>query len=200
MPTVVSHSIERKARKARKTDFFFACFASFAFIVCVVAPARAQDRQSSPPHVRPENPELAALVHDAAERSPVIRGMLDQLEQSDVVVYLRFRTFASTGLDGHLVFLTAAAGKRYLLIELACVRVDSVRIATLGHELHHALEVAEAPSVVDTKTMAKLYTRIGMRTGGTEHAQTFETKGAQDTAARVRRDLSSTAIRSSNGS
>ena len=162
--------------------------------------ARAQGAWTSPPHVRPENAEGVALIHDASERSPVIRNLLDQLERSDVVVYLRFRVFSSSEIDGRLVFLSSAGGRRYLVIELACLRVAPVRMATLGHELHHALEIAGAPSVVDRQTLASYYARIGMRTSGMDPVQTFETQGAQDTALRVRRDLLSTAVRSANGS
>src|SRR6266481_4672917 len=94
------------------------------------------------PHVRPESPMLRALTAQSAARSPLVQAMIDRLDHTDVVVYIRHRTFGSVMLDGRIGILSAVGQRRYLVIELACDRSELVQMATLGHELHHALEIA----------------------------------------------------------
>jgi hypothetical protein len=152
------------------------------------------------PHVRPETAMLRALTTQAAARSPLVHELIDRLDRTDVVVYIRHRTFGSVLLDGRIGILSAAGGRRYLVIELACDRSELVQMATLGHELHHALEIAAEPSIVDSRTLALFYGRIGIPSHPMGHAQTFETQAAADIGARVRHELLTTPARSANGS
>ena len=61
-------------------------------------------------------------------------------------------------------------------------------VAVLGHELQHAVEVAEAFDVNDQDGLAKLYQRIGIRGG--EHV--YDTVAAQQMGKTVRRELFAT--------
>jgi hypothetical protein len=74
------------------------------------------------------------------------------------------------------------------LIELACVRPRVTQMATFGHELFHALEIAAAPSIVDAATLAAHYERVGMRVGKSS-ARMDETRAARDMATRVVREV-----------
>ena len=56
-------------------------------------------------------------------------------------------------------------------------------LAMIGHELQHAIEISEAPSVVDEATMAGLYRRIGVKSCGNRARACYETRGAQVTGA-----------------
>src|SRR5205807_16609 len=64
-------------------------------------PARADDL---PPavHVRPFDADARALVDEAAARSPAIRELVDRLEQSDLVVYIRFSVFHNSQFTGRI--------------------------------------------------------------------------------------------------
>ena len=62
-------------------------------------------------------------------------------------------------------------------------------MATLGHELFHAIEIAEEPSVVNAETLAAFYSRIGIKTGDSGGWQTFETEAAAAAGLRARRQL-----------
>jgi len=62
-------------------------------------------------------------------------------------------------------------------------------MATLGHELYHALEIAQEPSIVDARTLAAFYRRHGIETGGIAGRQTFETEGAEQAGRQARREL-----------
>ena len=84
-----------------------------------------------------------------------------------------------------------AVRKDELLVELETDKVSlEVRkgemIALIGHELRHAVEVAEAGDVHDQDSLTLLYQRIGERGRG-EHL--FDTVAAQTTGRQVRKEL-----------
>ena len=60
------------------------------------------------------------------------------------------------------------------------------RVALLGHELYHALEIAQEPGVRDTQTLRALYRRIGHEYGRGQ----FETEPARTAGRRVQAELS----------
>src|SRR5262249_49356098 len=86
-------------------------------------------------------------------------------------------------------------GQRFLVIELACGRADVVTLSTLGHELYHAVEIANEPSIADASGLAAFYARVGIRTGDVQGHLTFETRGAEQMGVRVRRELLTTPAR-----
>ena len=87
----------------------------------------------------------------------------------------------------------------FCVVELACGRSVYTQMATLGHELFHATEIAAEPSVVDTRTMAAYYARIGIQTSDSDGKQTFETQAAADTGRQARRELLMAPKRHVNG-
>jgi hypothetical protein len=177
---------------------FLVSIVSFAVLV---APAHAQVAPipaMSAPHLRPDS-ELRALVDDAARGSALIRELMDRLEMLNVSVYIRVRTFEQSDLEGRVALLSAVEGHRYLVIELACGRPRISQMAALGHELYHAVEIAEEPSVVDARTLAAFYERVGRRTDNWSSRLTFETDAAAAAGLRARRELFMAAPRRANG-
>jgi hypothetical protein len=174
-------------------------------IVCFLAvatPLAAQTvSQADPPHVphvRP-TPDLRGVVVDAVQQSDIIRELVETLETLDVTVYIRTRPFRQLNLDGRIALLSVVGGHRYLVIELSCTRSTLTQMATLGHELFHAVEIAREPSVVDARTLAALYEHIGMETGGGSAGQRmFETGSAINAGQRARKQLVK-GTRSANG-
>jgi hypothetical protein len=180
---------------------------SFAPRAAAQAQQRERDQSQPPPHnpedsaphVRPVK-ELRALVEEAAERSPEVRALLDRLEETDVTVYVRGRAFDNSELDGRVALLAVTTLQRYLVIELSCLRNNIVQMSTLGHELYHALEIALEPSIVDARTLAAHYRRIGEAQGDNIGRQTFETGAAFEAGRRTRRQLLTSRTRNANGS
>jgi hypothetical protein len=163
------------------------------------AAREAPDPSLSAPHVRPIN-GLRSLVEEAAARSPEVRALLDRLEASDVIVYVRSRAFEDSELDGRVALLTVTNLQRYLVIEISCTKSTIVQMATLGHELYHALEIALEPSIVDARTLAAHYRRIGQQHGDSIGRLTFETEAAYEAGRRTRQELLGSRTRSANGS
>lgn len=144
----------------------------------------------SPPvwdHTRPLTTITARLVEQAGDQVPLVRSMLEALERSDVVVYISHDLSDSLSAPpAHIRFVTRASGIRYLSVYINCWRIrDMDRIATLGHELHHALEIAADPEVRDDASLVRLYQRIGFQV----QPRQFDTRGARTTESRVRRQL-----------
>jgi hypothetical protein len=158
-------------------------------LLALASPAGAQDTVFDPqPHVRGEG-GMQRLIGEAARRSPAIQDWIDRLQTLDVTVYVRARVFTQIDLDGRVALLSMAGNRRYLLIELACGRSELVQMTTLGHELFHAIEIAEEPSAVNAETVADLYARIGSKTSDSRGRRTFETEAAIAAGLRARRQL-----------
>ena len=114
------------------------------------------------------------LVDEAARRSTAIREWLDRLENLDVTMYIRAKAFTQVDLEGRVALLSTGGTHRYLVIELACGRPEISQLATLGHELFHAIEIAEEPAVVNPVTLADFYSRIGIETSDSGMAMELE--------------------------
>ena len=111
-------------------------------------------------HVRPLNAAAAAVLADASPRSATIRRLMAQLDASDLIAYVQVTPFFNSATSDTR-FLSAAGGRRYVVITINTLNAASLRAAWLAHELQHALEVANAPEVVSTATLEALYRRIG---------------------------------------
>ena len=183
---------ERGGGSTRQINFLGAGFAALAFLSSA-APAIAQSA-----HVRGEQ-AMQPLIDQAARRSPAIREWIDRLQELDVTVYVRARTFPQLELEGRVALLSTVGGHRYLVIELACGRSELAQMATLGHELFHALEIAETPSVVNAGTLADLYSRIGRKTTDSGGLRTFETEAAAAAGLLARQQLLINSTRHGHG-
>lgn len=140
------------------------------------------------PHVRIADPELRRLFDAGLAVSPTLHALVQRLEHSDVVAYIRFEE-PRAGIDGSLQFVSTAAGIRYLLIRVERLPTRSRQLALIGHELQHAVEVATAPHVVDQQTFVQEYERIGHARHRGQQPRRFETLAALAAGERVLKEL-----------
>lgn len=150
-------------------------------------PAPSASPWSAWSRTRPLSAGAIALLKDAVDYSAIVEDLLEQIERTDLVVYVMdTMPGVFVGPKSSMVFLSGDTSNRYLLIRLDQMRLPQPeRIAALGHELHHALEVAAAPDVKGALDMAGLYRRIGWETSKGR----FESRGAQATTLRIARQL-----------
>jgi hypothetical protein len=148
----------------------------------IAAPERA-------PHLRAETPDARAVIDQLLDRSATARQLADRLQQSDVLVYVRLRWFTTDAINGRIGVVRASGRPRVLVVELACRRTRQQQLAALGHELRHAVEIADAPSIVDARTLAAFYRRIGVSVTVAGAAEAFETVAAVEAGRRVRAEL-----------
>lgn len=160
-----------------------------AAVMMTGALAVAQTHATPAPRVRPETTQTIELLEDLVARSPTARELVDAIDASDVIAYVRHRAFTGTTLNGRIGFVQSNAPTRTLIIEIASVRTWLEQLVTLGHELQHAAEIAAAPGVVDPPSLIRYFDRIGFRVAGPPDDSMFETLRARNVAARIRQEL-----------
>jgi hypothetical protein len=173
-----------------ETQRWLRTFALLLLLLLPAAYARAQAGVAE--HVRTDSRYLRLVVASGIERSPTFRQIVDRLERSDVIVEVQCGHFIGSQRAGRTVLLSAQPGIRYVLVELACWAASGPSLHMIGHELRHALEIADAPWVVDGPTLALLYQNIGFPTSGmaaTETFGAFETADALEAGERVHHEL-----------
>ena len=160
--------------------------------LCAHAQGAAQPTAGTAPrHVRCLDARAQQLLSAARERSAIVQALIDRLEASDVAVYLTTTAPATrvAGMPrGTTNLLSATAAGRYLQVWVDVRRTEAERVAVLGHELQHALEVAADAGVRDALSLATLFERLGTESGGgagRARTRQFETAMAQQVEARV---------------
>ncbi len=136
-------------------------------------------------HIRTMDTPIRKLLKRGVRHSPSFAALVTRLQDSNVYVYIELMDRLPGALEGRLMMLPSAHGHRYVRVQIAPHGSFDDMIALLGHELQHAVEVADAEEVIDQATMAKLYERIGSRGG--EHL--YDTVAAQEMGRTVRREL-----------
>jgi hypothetical protein len=150
------------------------------------APSRTDALIDAPNrHVRATSRTTQALLRDGRRNSPTFAALLERLEQSDVYVYVEDVDRLPGALEGRLLVLRPSHGFRYVRVQIARRGGPNDWIAVLGHELRHAVEVADDPGVLDIDSLIALYRRIGIDRGHHE----YDTREAQETGRRVLKEL-----------
>ena len=139
-------------------------------------------------HVRSADKYIQQLLRTGVAHSPTFVALLARLEQTDVIVHVEPVRNLPMRMAGRLIVLPMGATQRYLRIQVSMDPTPDDIIALIGHELRHAIEVAEAPEVHDEAGLARLYERIGdARRDSLEHL--YDTRAARAAGDRVRQEL-----------
>lgn len=112
-------------------------------------------------HIRTTDDRLRRLLDQGRRTSPTFRALVQRLLDSDVVVYLWCDATRERVTDGRLTFVSAAGGLRYVVVRLVPLTSPERQIAIMAHELRHAVEIADAPDIVDDASLHRAYRRIG---------------------------------------
>jgi hypothetical protein len=137
-------------------------------------------------HVRGATPLVTELIKGAVRRSPTFAALVEALNQTDVIVYIESTRQLPSGIDGRLTFSGVNGSLRYVRAQVTVDLTGPAMLAVAGHELQHALEVAQHSEVRDADTLAGLYRRIG--SAGSERGL-FDTAAARQVGRRVRLEL-----------
>jgi hypothetical protein len=130
-------------------------------------------------HVRTTDPKVLVLIDAGLSRSATFRRLVDILNESDVIVYVE-RKRGRQALGGYLAHNIVTRGEyRYLRIAVETQGAQRRLVSLLGHELQHAVEVAQSPDVRDAKSLERMFDRLALEfgCGGTTCS---ETPGAKD--------------------
>jgi hypothetical protein len=150
-----------------------------------------EDNIRATPHVRTLDSKLSTLISEGARRSPLLRTLVSRLNRSTVFVYIQPRVLPGN-LSGRLTFVGGGRPWRYLRVEIECRQSTASQVGALGHELQHAVEIADRPAAVDPSSLRALYRAIGFATD--DSGLRFESNAAKDAGNRVRREWSSSPL------
>jgi hypothetical protein len=164
--------------------------AALIFTLLVSQESRAAAEQAnpgSPAGVRSSHSVLAKLITRATEQSATFRGLVEAIKVQDGIVYVE------AGECGHnvgscLVGITTAGRFRMLWIKLDTEKRDADLIASIGHELQHAVEILSDSGVRNGAEMFLYYLRMGRRAPG---PIVFETTAAIEAGTAVRAEIRS---------
>ncbi len=149
--------------------------------------AEVQAVMSAPDrHVRAADQAIAGVLAAGMRRSGTFAHLVLALNKSDVIVYIESGRVLPTSIVGRLLLAAGPEGTRYLRIQVSGHPGTNDMIALVGHELRHALEVAESPDVRDETSLIALYERIGHPSTGIHQ---YDTLAAQATGRQVKAEL-----------
>jgi hypothetical protein len=144
-------------------------------------------------HVRTLDRRLRNVIDEGLARSALFRGLVARLDGSDVIVYVELECPMSSRLFGRLTLLGAGRDRRYVNVRVSCMVTVTQQIAAIGHELRHAVEIADAPSVVDAASLAMEYRRIGFPSHVMRRGEGYESRAAIEAGHQVWAELAHTA-------
>ena len=144
-------------------------------------------------NLRPQDNRLTQLIRAGSVRSATLKSLVDRIEASRVIVYVAINPRMKPNLSGMLTWMTQAGGYRYVRASISNDLTADQMIATIAHELQHAVEVIEDETVNDEKSLVALYRRIGQQHGNASPSR-WETDAAQRTGFVVRKELATVPV------
>ena len=155
--------------------------------VVSISSALAAERVGGP-RLRPQDARSTLVLKEGAARSATFRALVDRIEASNVIVYVAVNPIMKSTLSGALTWMTRAGDFRYVRATIRTELTFDQMIASVAHELQHAVEVIEDESVIDERSLVAMYKKIGQpsRAAGPSG---WETLQAQRTGTQVRREL-----------
>jgi hypothetical protein len=123
--------------------------------------------------VRSDNPSISAVIRDGTIRSATFRQLVDTIDGSDGLVYIE------QGKCGHsvraclLMSVKIAGPYRILRVLVSNTKPDCDLMASIGHELRHAVEALGNPRVRSNPAIYSFFQQEGPTDSGR-----FETQAA----------------------
>src|SRR6187431_1195866 len=158
------------------------------FVGALTPSATLASERDGGARLRPQDPRISLALQEGVARSDTFRDLVNRIEASNVIVYIAMKPSMRPSLAGALTWMTSAGKYRYLRASISIEQTFNQTIATVAHELQHAIEVIEDESVVDEKSLVALYKRIGQPSKAAGPLG-WETIAAQRTGTQVRREL-----------
>jgi hypothetical protein len=157
-------------------------------LILTLAPGTAAGPLGDVTRVRPLNEGATALVAEAQQKSPTVRGLLKQLEKGDVVAYVQVVPATEGGPLSTLKFIGASHAVRFVLIQVASSCAKPCRqLELLGHELQQAVDVSQVAWVTSDDHLQRWLAATGWADASTGRG--YETGSAKDAELKVRRDV-----------
>jgi hypothetical protein len=154
-----------------------------ALLLAGAAPVIANDEPSLV-RVRTLDALVGSLIQEGAEYSAAFRRLIARIDHTDGIVYILVGTCPGRVHACFLHSVSLAGPNRVLRIVVNTQRKPRDVIASIAHELSHAMEVLSEPGIRDDLAIFNFYNRPGGRRG-----ETFETAEAIATEIEVRSEV-----------
>ena len=133
---------------------------------------------------------MIALIREGYDRSPAFRALADTLQGSNVIVLIRPLPCGGGRIRSCVVSVEGSARERQIRINVDPRHTaGDFLIATIAHELQHAVEIAERPEVIDARSAIALYRQIAFGRCRQGLSEECETERALDVEKTVRDQL-----------
>jgi hypothetical protein len=154
-------------------------------VICLLALFSAA--ASASPQVRSTDNGIAALIAEAQSRSPTFRDLVRRIERTDGIVYVE-RGRCGHGVHACLTH-SVVAGENFRLLRILVDGFGGVieLMATIGHELQHAIELLTEHGVRSTTAALLYYLREAPTARDSFSA--FETDAAVRAGLAIEREL-----------
>jgi hypothetical protein len=124
-------------------------------------PVAADDHTYTTSRVRSTDSSIAGLIDQASKRSPTFTRLRATIDASNGIVYVQSGA-CRHGVRACLkMWMTVIGSDRFMRIVVNRRNIDAdvTLMASIGHELQHAIEVLRWPSITDGTKMFFFYKR-----------------------------------------
>lgn len=133
---------------------------------------------------------MIALIREGYDRSPGFRDLVDVLQRSNVIVFVQPASCAGGRIRSCLASVNGSRRERHIRINVDTHTSHDALIATVAHELQHAVEIAEHLEVIDGTGALELYRHIAVGRCREGLSEECETARALATERKVLEELS----------
>jgi hypothetical protein len=156
---------------------------------CSAAVSAAEEDRPPLTRVKPADPEMRRLVLEGYSRSAIFRALLEEIERSNAIVVIQFGTCANGRVRSCVSNIDSDSRQRYIRIKVNTRTTDDRLVATIGHELQHAVEIVRERSVSNVEQALALYRRIATGPCTEGRSDRCETDAAIQVESRVNDEL-----------
>ena len=154
------------------------------------------DAHGSFTHVRSTVAYMRTLIRDGYNRSPTFQDLVETLQRTNVIVLVQPGLCAGGRIRSCLVSVAGSVSERHIRIKVDPQHTIRDRlVATIAHELQHAVEIAEHVDVIDSDGVLRLYRRLSMDRCRQGLSEECETERAQATEQKVLKELAAPPFR-----
>lgn len=149
----------------------------------------AADEGRSFTRVRGADAEMYRMIREADELSSTFQSLVDEIQRSDAVVMVQFGLCAAGQFRSCVVHVTGDDRQRHIRILVNTRTTGDRLLATIAHELQHAVEIVRDPQARDAESALALFRRIAMGKCKQGLSDVCETAAAQQVEGAVLEEL-----------
>ena len=142
--------------------------------------------------VKPADAEIRRLVSEGHRRSATFRALMKELHESNLIVTIQYGACANGRIRSCVSDVQSDGRQRFVRVKVDSRTTDDRLIATIAHELQHAVEIARDPSVSTPEEALALYRKIALGACRQGTSDKCETQAALDIESRVNDELGRT--------